>query len=354
MATLHNYTPDNGALREVGELLYSQILTPEKLGSIFTIFPNQYNGNKVGFVGEFGLVGKATTGCNTAWGSSSLGGSEKEWKMKEIALREEICYSDLVPTLAKTALKKGVNIADLTGTDVLEDVFVPRAVVAWDKTQMRYAFFGDTSAANVTSGGVIKDGVDVDYFNAVDGIFKQAYEIVATDSERRVTILANAQNSISAQKSAFKASGVATGIMDDLIASADMKLRQAPNQVIIITQAFKDALDADIRKTNVGSNLQWESIFNGMKQAEYNGIRVVVMPILDEMIQSYQGDGIAYNEPYRAIYTSVDNLGYAVGGASEVGEVKIFFDDKSETTNMKIADSIGALIFDDKLIQVAY
>ena len=53
-----NLTPDNGAVRDLKQLIFLSVLGAERLGSMFNVLPNQKHGEKVGFIGEFGLLGK--------------------------------------------------------------------------------------------------------------------------------------------------------------------------------------------------------------------------------------------------------------------------------------------------------
>ena len=57
-------TPDNGAVRELNKLVFKDVLSAERIGSLLNIFPRVFNGDKLGLVGEFGLVGLEGTGCN--------------------------------------------------------------------------------------------------------------------------------------------------------------------------------------------------------------------------------------------------------------------------------------------------
>ena len=57
-------TPDNGAVREISRLIFKDVLQAERIGSLLNVMRGVFNGDKVGIVGEFGLLGTANTGCN--------------------------------------------------------------------------------------------------------------------------------------------------------------------------------------------------------------------------------------------------------------------------------------------------
>lgn len=356
-----NLTASNGALTSLKQLIFLSVLGVDKLGSLFNVLPKQKHGDKAGFVGEFGLMGKKSQGCNPTFGTSTINTGEQTWDIQEWEVAEKICYKNLEGTLAQTAMRTGTSIADLTGTEYIDDVVYPRLELAIVKMLMRFAFFGDKTAATKANGGILKDGTDKDYFNLIDGFFKRIYTLVTTNPERHTAIAANAAATFAAQKAAIRQAGAATDVMDDLISDAPAVLRQSAGQVIYITMAFKDALDRDIKKNNKGSELQWESLFAGIKKTQYNGIDVVVIPFLDEIIQSYEcgatdddGNQVASNKPYRAIYTIKDNLLIGLESESEIADIQIWFNQDEQVNKILAKDKIGTMIAQDDLIQAAY
>lgn len=349
-----NLTPSNGALQQLNELLFLKVLGEERLAQVFNVVFGVLNGKKVGFVGEFGLVGKSAQGCDPNYDNSTLAVTEKTWELGEWGVYEKICYRDLIGTLAQVAMRRGATIADLTGTEYLDDIVYPRLELAIYKMLMRFAWFGDKDADTISEGGVLTNSTDPEYFNVTDGFWKRAYSIVAADASRRVTIVANEEATYAAQKSAILADGVATGIIDDLIMGASADLRQAANQVIFVTQSLKDALTRDIRKNNVGSDLQWRAIFDGITEANYDGIRIVAVPFWDSIIQSYENTGTAWNKPHRALYSTTDNLLVGIDNYTDFAELNVFFDEKSELNLLKSKGALGTIIAQDNMIQVAY
>lgn len=347
-------TPSNGALQELNELIFLKVLGEDRLAQMFNVIFGALNGKKVGFVGEFGLVGKAAQGCDPTYNNSTIATTEHTWDMGEWGVYEQICYKDLLGSLAQSAMRRGANIADLTGTEYIDDVVYPRLELAIYKMLMRFAWFGDKAAETVADGGVLTNGTDPSFFTVTDGFWKRAFAIVAANAARRVEIAANNQTTIAAQRTALQTSGVATGILDSLIMSAHPDLRQAANQVIFVTQSLKDALNHDIRVNNAGSELQWRSIFEGITEATYDGIRLVAIPFWDSIIQAYESTGTKWNKPHRALYSTTDNLLVGIDNYTDFAELNVFFDEKSELNLLKSKGALGTIIADANLIQVAY
>lgn len=349
-------TPSNGAVRDLKQLIFLSVLGAEKLGSMFNVLPKQKHGDKVGLIGEYGLLGKASEGCDPTYDHNTAVTAEGEWNIREWQISEEICYKDLEGTLAQVALKTKTDIADLTGTEYLDYVVMPLLEKGASKMLFRLAWFGDMEATTSASGGVLKEDARVSAFTVTDGFFKRIFELVADNAERHTAVAANAKTTFAEQKTAIRTSGAATEVLDNLISDAPMNLRQANGQVIFITQALKDALNADIKKNNRGSDLQWEALFDGITKTNYDGIELVALPMWDEIIKGYEtaNAGKAWNKPYRAVYTVRENLLLGLESENELADLQVFFDQKSQKTYILGKDKLGTLIADKNLIQVAY
>ena len=349
-----NLTPDNGAIRDLREMIFRAVLDADKLGAVFNVLPAQKHGGKVGFIGEFGLVGKASQGCDPEYANTVLAANEKTWDIAAWEIAESICYADLEGTLASVSLKTKTAVADLTGTEYMDYVLMPRLELAIRKMLQRIAWFGDKAATNVASGGVLAAGVNPAFFTVTNGVWKHIFTGVSANEINHTAIAANAKTTFAAQKSDILQAGVATGIIDTMIMDAPMALRQASGQVIYLTQSLRDALDYDLVHNNKGSELQWTALFDGITEANYKGITLRAMPIWDEVIRAYEGDGKAWNKPHRAIYTIKDNLLLGLESESEIADIEVWFEKKDKRNYIRVEDKLGTLVADENLISVAY
>lgn len=347
-----NITPDNGAVRDLNKLIFKDVLSVDRIGRILNVFPRVFNGDKLDVIGEFGLLGKADTGCSPTYATDTIATTEKTWDIASWLIAEKICWADLEGTLVKYALNTGTDIADLDGNVYLENIVLPRLELAIYKMLMRLAFFADKSADTTANAGVLKVGTDKTYFTLTDGIWKQIYSIVSGDAARRVTIAANAEDTIAEQMNNIQSQAV--DVLNDLINGAKPALRQAEDQVIYLTQSLADALEVQLLSTYYGSDLHWQDLFGGIREGRYRGIKLRVMPIWDEIIQTYEGTATAYNLPHRAIYTTERNLALGINGASEFDGVDVFFDRTTQLNHIIARDKMGALVVANDLIQVAY
>ena len=340
-------TPKNGAVQELAELIFLELIEDDKLGQLVTFMPAQENGKKLGFVGKAGLLGKKAKGCDPEYAKNLVQASEKTWDLQEWEIAEEICYKELENTIAEHFAANGSDMADLTDSDYMDNVVRPILEQAIRDLMIRFAFFGDTEAE-----GTLKDGVDPEYFDLVDGIFKQLFTSVTAGTTPHVTIAANSEATIAAQLTAINSE--AKTALDGMIAAANPALRQASDQVIYMTQAMASGLEAQLLANCCGSDLAWTAIFGGIRETTYRGIKIRVVPQWDEIIQSYEGNGTAYNLPFRAIYTTERNLALGVNGTDEFAGLRITFDPVTLYNYIYATDKMGALVLDNKMAVIGY
>lgn len=97
----------------------------------------------------------------------AIAAAQKEWEIGDWQIPLEMCYTDLENTIAKYCLKTGTNIGDLTSTEYMDGIVLPKLSEAMMKMMWRFTWFGDKSAASVTGGGQITDGVNIELFKHV-------------------------------------------------------------------------------------------------------------------------------------------------------------------------------------------
>lgn len=345
-------TPKNGAVQDLAELIFLELQEDDKLGQLVTFMTRQENGKKLGFVGKAGLLGKKAKGCDPEYENNLVQASEKTWTLEEWEIAEEICYKELENTIAEHFAANGSDMADLTSSDYMEKVVRPLLEQAIRDLIVRLVFFGDTEAEDN-----LKEGVDAEYFNLFDGIWKQLFVAVTAGKTTRVNVEANTKTTVAAQYEAMRQPGAATGVLNSLIINTPMKLRTMADRVFIVTQAFADMLNLDIQENNKGSELQWESIFAGIQKSTYQGITLIAVPQFDEIIQDYLKNSTnadAYDKPFRVIYGAKGNFRAGTKSAETLADLQITFDKKDRKNYIYAADTLGALVLAEEYAAVAY
>lgn len=345
-------TPQNGALRDLAELIFLQLTEEDKLNTVITFMTGQQNGKKLGIVGRGGLHGRKASGCDPVYDNDQIPVSEKTWVMAAWEIAESICYADLADTIANHMAVNGTDKADLTDTYYMDNIVKPYFEQAIIDLIFRYVFFGDTEAE-----GTLKDGVSAESFNLIDGIWKQVFEGVAAKKITRVKIAANDAASISAQYEAMKQTGAATDVLDELLLLTPAGLRKLKGRTFYVTQAFADLLSRDIQKSNKGSDLQWESIFAGIQKTQYQGVDLIALPQWDEIIQLYLKNSTnaeAYDKPFRVLYTAKDNLRAGTESQEAIADLRVWFEKKDKRNYLYAEDTLGALLLSEEYTAVAY
>ncbi|MDH6354494.1 hypothetical protein M2132_000822 [Dysgonomonas sp. PH5-45] len=351
---IKNLTPDNGAVTNLRELLFLSVLQSEAIEKVLTVQPGAIHGKKIGGIGNMGLVGEIQNACRPQFNATAIATQEKEWDLGEFTVAEEICYKDLKETLVRYAMRTKTSVADLTGTDYIDLIVEPRLREALTRMLWRLFWFGDKDAKNVSAGGIVTDTVDTKYFDVCDGLFKRLFALTAANPDQHVEIDANGSATYKAQRDDLRAAGVATAIFDDLIYNADMRLRQASDKVVLATQSFADALAIDVKRTT-GSDLQWESLFDGFISAtKFNGQEIIALPIWDDMIAAFEDNGTTYNKPHRVVYASRSALWAGVASENLVGELDIWFSKDDQVNRMLVRDEIGTLVWENDLVRFGY
>lgn len=350
---LTDLTKDNGAIKDLKDLLTIELFTDPALEQFFTLVLNAKNGEKLGWRGNMSDVGWAGAGCNPTYKKPKVDFLEKTWEIGDWQVPLELCYADIENTIAEYCLKTGTEIGDLTNTDYMDVVIYPALKDAMLKMVWRFIWFGDKNAALANASGVISTTSDVELFKTCDGLFKRLFAIGTANESQKVTIDANEQTTTALQMSKIKDAGVAIGIFDSLLENADSRIAGMDGAGIFATKSLCDALTKDLKR-EYKEILEWEDIFGGLKVTEYNGVPVYSIPIWDRFIKEYQNNGTKLNIPHRAVFGSSKELLVGTPANQIISELDIFFQRKERTNNIYSTGKLGTLVGQDDLFQLAY
>jgi hypothetical protein len=343
-------TPPNGAVIDMRKLLFLQTLVSDKIELFHTVDTKVFNGDKVGAIGDFAEVGKkAGASCGPTFGTDKARVIEKTWAIGEYEVAEEICYKDILATVAKFELKDGTEAADVTGTIVTE-IYTPLLEKALERMVWRLVWFSDTAAALVSGAGKIKNGTDITLFTTTDGLWKKLLAVIAGNAAQKVAISKNAEATYALQ---MVAPTDAIQIIDALIYKANMKLRNASDKFIMCTRSMTDAFEQQMTGGTVYTQIQWETAENGMQYFKRKGVDIYPIDLWDVTIQTYEDNGTKFNSPHRAVFTTKSNLRIGTPSSDTIAMLDVWFNKDLQVTRMLAKDQIGANIIDDTLLMVA-
>lgn len=302
-----------------------------------------------------GLVGAGSGGCDPASGSNEIKASEKLWNPEIISDRLEQCWDTLKETFWAWGLKKGVQKPDLTGTDFFNYVQEVLADAVLEAV-FRNVWFSDKNAENVGDGGVITDGINIAYFNKIDGAWLQIAQIVAANASRLTAGLGtrNGGANYAAQDftSADTANRVVSNTLQNMRFGADMRLREKTDLVYIVTQSVSDQYERELLAANIAYTT--ERLENGILILKSAGIEVIAFSLWDRIIRNYFDNGTTFDKPHRALLTTKTNVQVGVEEVAGLSEFDVFYDKKSKKNFIDFQFSLDAKVVQNELIQVAY
>lgn len=200
----------------------------------------------------------------------------------------------------------------------------------------------------INEGGNLTTGVDEDYFNILDGLFKQLRAIVALDANVKVTIAANSQTS-KADQLAYLTPELAYTLLSDMWYKADIKLRQRKNECrFYVTQSIADKYEQYLVGKGIEST--YSNLVDGVPALKFNGVPVIPMPMWDANIQSYFDLGNTYDAPHRALLTLKSVIAVGTPSAKAFDEVDVWYDKTSRKNYILCKDKLDAKILSDKML----
>lgn len=335
-------------IRNINELVYEGIMRLPEISAIHQMWGGIVANKEVGFITEGGLVGKKGQGCDPEPQDWNIGTRKLVWEPKEWEIYLKECAQDLKDTMVIYSMRTGTQIDDLTDTDYM-NIVVEVLIGAVYKFLYRLIWLNDTDAEEATDHGTYTDGLDLGYFNIINGLFKQLRGYVADDAKRGITIAANSQATKAAQMSGMTPQA-AYELLTAMWYKAPMKLRGMKNDrnvenrpKFLVTQSIADAYEQYL----IGKNLPqtFVNLTEGVQVLSILGVPVVPMPVWDEMIQAYQDLGTTFYNPHRAVLTTKSVL--AVGSPTQgklFGEFDIFYDKKDRGNYILLKDMLDAKI----------
>lgn len=285
----------------------------------------KYN-QQIVFAGRMGLMGKTVKGC-TPNAVAGVALTEKTWTPVDMDFRLEHCSADVnaQDKLIRQMAKMNPDFYNVIegSNNVVGNFLVAKVVEGFNENLIRQAWFSDTAAALTTGGGVFKVGTDLDYFNSLNGLFKQIFTEIPTTDAKYVAIAKNAGASYSAQA---LASGDAIATLKAMYAKADSRLLDSGSAKFYVTRTIWDGYLNDlesIQNSGVGNTMINE---NGQVSLTYRGIPVVKIEVWDRVIAAYQDNGTKWNLPHRAVLSTPMNLKIGTLATDDFGTLDAFYD----------------------------
>lgn len=333
---LDGLTMNASEASQVSQAIFERVITGGELEKTHDIVTGIEHKTQIPFIGAMGLLGKKITSCDRAVSTSQMPLTEKFWNPTIIGDRLKHCSVE-VPMLFKIfekAKRMNPDFYNRIGSEEM-GMIVARVEEALTAMLNRLVWFGDTAAANVSGSGVIKNGVDVAFFNSMDGLWKQIMVDVPTTAPNYVAITKNAGASYALQALAPDS---ALAIFRAMFNKMDSRFYEAIGQgsqpELLVTrelfQNYQDQLeDKSLNFTTVEAK-------DGVSGLAYRGVPIKVRYDWDNVIRAYQDNGTKYNLPNRALLTVKENIPVGTLSTEDLHNVDSFYDQKDKANYIDI------------------
>lgn len=315
----------------VSEAIFERTITGGPLQDFHDIVTGVDMDTQIPFIGNMGLVGSKVASCDRNVNGVSIPLSEKFWKPVMIGDRLKHCSVDVSALLKlfKRASKMNPDFYNRIGTEEFK-LIIAKADQAIVKMLNRLIWFGDTAADNVTGGGEIKDGVDVKFFNALDGLWKQILSEIPTTASNYVAISANAgatyadQDNLAAD-AAFKMFRAMFNKMDARFFEA---LEDGAQPEFLVTRALFQNYQDYLEDQSI--NFTLAEVKDGVSVGSYRGIPIRVRNDWDNNIRTYMDNGTKFSLPHRALLTVKENIPVGTLSTSDLDSFDSWYEKKDK------------------------
>lgn len=321
--------------------------TPE-ITEFMTIVENIVAKEQIAFLGRLSKLTKLNAGCGSSPNNKTIPLTEKFWNPVAVEAWLTQCETDLENTFFVWGAKKGIDREDLTGTDFANYV-LDIMTQAMREDALRFLWFGDTAADEITNGSFLNAAADIPYYNTIDGFWKQIFTAVTGNTTTRITITENAGVNYAAQ---VLPAGAAYAYLLAMVEQADPRLAAADGAFIGMTQSMYNNWLATKESKSFDSSFARQD--KAFKQDIFRGYPIYVMNFWDRNINADMNNGTKRISPHRAIMTTKENLLVGFDESGSVTKVDAWFNKETKINHMRGGYKIDAKMAYDFMTIAAY
>lgn len=355
-------------IKAFSEAIYEAAFAKPALTEFHTIYSEIKAKKQIVFLGRLsGLVGRkhdASNGCAPLVNPNGITNTEKFWQPVYCEDRLETCWDTFLETFMVYSLRNGIDKADIKSMDIanfIEDRYKDEIY----ESVLRNVWFGDidTTAYNGTPAGTFFNGgnpnITPAYFNLIDGLWKQLFVILAANPNQLTTDLATKNNQATFALQAFNSTDlddrVVTNALQNVIFESDDRLRDSPNQLLLVTRSVADQYTKELKAA--GIEPAWQAIQDGIATLNFDGITLISVPFWDRMIKSYsrQSNNVgAYFRPHRILLTTKEQLAVGTEEQESLTNVELNYDKTTKKVMFDFGYNIDAKALQNYMFQAAY
>lgn len=312
-----------------------------------------------GKLGKTGVAASADS-CGRTSSGAKVQVTQKYWEPVRIEDLFENCQRDVNDLFKPYYLRDARNYRELYNIEGSDQMMYMAKKIIDSITEgaSRIAWFGDTDVAAATGGSAgLKVAGDAKFYNMLDGLWKQIFDDGAgSPSEQLIGRYTIAKNTPAGSPAAIAdlSAGESVTIFEGLWAAAKPALRQDRNAVIMVTRPIFENYRQFLQSK--GENFSIDYTMEGIQALRWNGVRVINMEtIWDKPMEDfeYTTGGLAFL-PYRAVFTSPDNIPVATLEEGDLDSLESWYNQDERKNKFAYGYTIDAKVIDEEHIVVAY
>jgi hypothetical protein len=312
---------------EATRLIYQPIFKDLIGLGYFRVMPNVVNKKRIQYIDKLeGIVQKAN-GCGfTPKGATSIYNRTVEVNDSKVEL--SFCFDQFLDTIFEEKLKKGANVGDLQGTEIMA-ALLPLIQESMTADYLRLFWFGDTSSLDDTN-------------NITDGIWSVHVPAL---------VAANKIPYTNTSSGAALSPGDGLAYIKDVYDDAPLNLKGLANSEkrILVSGTVWEQYMEDLEALG-GGDAGRMMLIDGVTRMYFRGVEVIGNYNWDYFNQKYLG----LSNQHQILYTTPDNLIFATDLLSSQNSLDIWFEKKEEVTDVRAKSKIGTNYTHESFFSVGY
>lgn len=321
------YTP-----KETREVFLKPVFEDPDLMAAFTVRTDIQNQEKLYFTNDLSKITKKYQSCSNSETARTndtrkISITEKTLTTVPLEVNLELCADVFTSTFYDQARKSGLNVNDLTGTEI------ETLTLDIVRTAMKEDFFRIISLSETASPDA--------HYQQLDGLWR--------------TIFNNVNSYCISVRETIGSGSLATDAAHDklweLFEDAPNVLKQLPesDRVFYVTGSIYDNLLRTYSKLGQ-TEAQFRNLVDGQQRLMFNGIPVIPMRSWDRWISADFGSFA----PHRIVYTTPKNHIIGIEADSDFNQIEMWYEKKEEINYIRGKYRAGYLFFHCDYIAVAY
>jgi len=237
------------------------------------------------------------------------------------------CQDAFFGTYIEESFKNGINVFDLTGTDLMDTILANvRQSIGNDITKL--AWWGDTAEA----------GASAACYDSTDGWWKLLIADATVDG-----------NKVVIPNSGAWAAGNALTALRAMWTSAPSALQgvEARDKAFYVSRTLYD--DYLTTLEDLGNAEGYSTLVDGLVRVYFRGVEIIPMYSWDTAATQ-----VGTADDIRACYVAKQNLAVGTDTNDPQGEMKMFYDDLTEKVYVRSYFKMGVQFLHDSMVQIGY